>query len=105
MQSVEFQTTVKNGIIEIPPEWRGSFKNRVRVTLQVEEESTPTKNLIDQLLARPVRMKTFRRIPKKTYMPDDRTPDCFIDTNIWLYAFVEADDPSKSANVQPLTKS
>ena len=30
-------------------------------------------------------------------MPDDRTANCFVDTNIWLYAFVEADDPSKSA--------
>lgn len=30
-------------------------------------------------------------------MPDDRTASCFVDTNIWLYAFVVADDPSKSA--------
>ena len=30
-------------------------------------------------------------------MPDDRTANCFVDTNIWLYAFVVADDPSKSA--------
>jgi hypothetical protein len=65
MQSVEFQTTVRNGIIEIPPEWRGSFKNRVRVILQAEETSAPAKNLIDQLLARPVRLKTFRPIPRE----------------------------------------
>ena len=62
MESVEFQATVRNGIIEIPPEWRGAFKNRVRVILQAEETSTPTENLIDQLLARPVRMETFRPI-------------------------------------------
>jgi hypothetical protein len=65
MQSVEFQTTVRNGIIEIPPEWRGTFKNRVRVILQAEETSAPAKNLIDQLLARPVRLKTFRPIPRE----------------------------------------
>jgi len=65
MQSVEFQTTVRNGIIEIPPEWRGSFKNRVRVILQAEETSAPAKNLIDQLLASLVRLKTFRPIPRE----------------------------------------
>jgi predicted nucleic acid-binding protein len=30
-------------------------------------------------------------------MPDDHASDCFVDTNIWLYAFVEAGDSSKSA--------
>ena len=30
-------------------------------------------------------------------MPDDHTANCFVDTNIWLYAFVETDDSSKSA--------
>ena len=30
-------------------------------------------------------------------MPDDRTANCFVDTDLWLYAFVMADDPSKSA--------
>ena len=65
MQSVEFQTTVRNGTIEIPPEWRSSFTNQVRVILQAEETSTPTKNLIDQLLTRPVRLKTFRPIPRE----------------------------------------
>jgi len=64
MHSVEFQTTIRNGIIEIPPEWRGLFKNQVRVILQAEGTSTPTKNLIDQLLTRPVRLNTFRPIPR-----------------------------------------
>ena len=30
-------------------------------------------------------------------MPDDHVSNCFVDTNIWLYAFVEAGDSSKSA--------
>jgi predicted nucleic acid-binding protein len=30
-------------------------------------------------------------------MPDDHASACFVDTNIWLYAFVEAGDSSKSA--------
>ncbi|RME57415.1 PIN domain-containing protein, partial [Candidatus Parcubacteria bacterium] len=30
-------------------------------------------------------------------MPDNQATVCFIDTNIWLYAFIEADDATKSA--------
>ena len=30
-------------------------------------------------------------------MPDSQRPFCFIDTNIWLYAFIETDDTAKSA--------
>ena len=68
MESVEFRLRLRNGLkksSEIPPEWRGSFKNRVRVILQAEATSAPTKNLIDQLLARPVRLKTFRPVPRE----------------------------------------
>ncbi|MCS6848192.1 MAG: PIN domain-containing protein [Anaerolineae bacterium] len=36
-------------------------------------------------------------------MPDDR-PACFIDTNIWLYAFIETDDVSKSLIARALIR-
>lgn len=29
-------------------------------------------------------------------MPDNQITTCFIDTNVWLYAFIEADDTAKS---------
>jgi len=35
-------------------------------------------------------------------MPDNQVTTCFIDTNIWLYAFVEADDSVKSATARAL---
>lgn len=35
-------------------------------------------------------------------MPDNQLSACFIDTNIWLYAFVEGDDPAKSATARRL---
>jgi predicted nucleic acid-binding protein len=35
-------------------------------------------------------------------MPDKVTHLCFVDTNIWLYAFVEADDANKSALARKL---
>lgn len=35
-------------------------------------------------------------------MPDQANRLCFVDTNIWLYAFVEADDANKSALARTL---
>ncbi|PIV22444.1 MAG: PIN domain nuclease [Deltaproteobacteria bacterium CG_4_8_14_3_um_filter_45_9] len=35
-------------------------------------------------------------------MPDNKRPTCFIDTNIWLYAFIEGDNSAKSATARAL---
>lgn len=35
-------------------------------------------------------------------MPADPQATCFIDTNVWLYAFIEADNPTKSATARQL---
>ena len=35
-------------------------------------------------------------------MPDNQATNCFIDTNIWLYAFIEADDTTKSGIARTL---
>jgi predicted nucleic acid-binding protein len=35
-------------------------------------------------------------------MPDDVPATCFIDTNIWLYAFIEGDDSAKSVAARAL---
>jgi predicted nucleic acid-binding protein len=35
-------------------------------------------------------------------MPDDSVATVFIDTNVWLYAFIEPDDPLKSATAREL---
>ncbi|MEM4235058.1 MAG: PIN domain-containing protein [Candidatus Methanomethylicaceae archaeon] len=35
-------------------------------------------------------------------MPDNLTTACFIDTNIWLYAFIESDETTKSAQARTL---
>ena len=37
MSKVEFQTTIKNGVIEIPPEHRENFTDHVRVVLCSDE--------------------------------------------------------------------
>ena len=37
-------------------------------------------------------------------MPDDSATPCFIDTNIWLYAFIETDDDPKSIAARRLIR-
>jgi hypothetical protein len=49
MYAVEFQATVKNGIIEIPARYRDQIKHMVRVIVLAEPDAK-TSNLIDQLL-------------------------------------------------------
>jgi hypothetical protein len=43
MEAVEFQTRVKNGMIQIPEKYKSQFENHVRVVLMQEEkgESKP----------------------------------------------------------------
>jgi predicted nucleic acid-binding protein len=38
-------------------------------------------------------------------MRDSPVKDCFIDTNVWLYAFIESDDPAKSAVARTLVQT
>ena len=64
MYAIEFQTTVKNGLIEIPRQYLKDFTNRVHVILLVEEASKTTADFIDQLLAHPVRAKDFHPLTR-----------------------------------------
>ena len=59
MYAVEFDTNVKNGIINIPEEYKDRFKERVRVILMAEEETIAT-NFIDELLEKPVKEADFQ---------------------------------------------
>jgi hypothetical protein len=64
MYAVEFQAKIKNGTIEIPEVYRKRFKERVRVILLAEEEST-TVNLIDQLLQHPLKVAGFKPLTRE----------------------------------------
>lgn len=59
MRFIEFNTTVKNGVIEIPHKYQGKIKNRVRVILLPEEKKSARRNLIDRLLEHPVQSRNF----------------------------------------------
>jgi len=65
MHAIEFQTTIKNGIIEIPRQYLRNLSNRVRVILLVEQTPKTTVNFIDQLLAHPVRVPGFRPLTRE----------------------------------------
>lgn len=65
MYAVEFQTTIKNGMIEIPAEYQQNLKRSVRVILLAEDVGQTTKSFIDQLLARPLRVKDFQPLTRE----------------------------------------
>ncbi|MCL4872320.1 MAG: hypothetical protein KJ063_25445 [Anaerolineae bacterium] len=56
MYAIEFQTTIKDGIIEIPEVYRGRLQQRVRVILLGEEMMTSAmekRSIADVLAAAP----------------------------------------------------
>jgi len=65
MLVVEFQATVKDGVIEIPPEYRGQVRGRVRVILLTDEAPAVKANMIDVLLAHPVEVQDFRPLTRE----------------------------------------
>jgi predicted nucleic acid-binding protein len=38
-------------------------------------------------------------------VPDAGPESCFVDTNIWLYAFIEGDDPQKTVRAKALLET
>lgn len=60
LRAVEFQTFVKNGMIEVPREYRKRLSQRVRVTVLAEEDRTAqSATLIDDLLLNPIKIEGF----------------------------------------------
>lgn len=63
MHAVEFQAKIKNGMIEIPAQYKDKLKEIVRVIILTDESET-TANLIDQLLASPLKVKNFKPLSR-----------------------------------------
>lgn len=64
MEIIEFQTTIKNGVIEIPPEYREKVKKRMRVILIPAGKEGRRPNLIDQLLQQPMHVDNFQMLSR-----------------------------------------
>ena len=65
MYAVEFQTTVKNGVIEIPPEYRAQVPGRVRVIVLADESPSVKVNMIDYLLTHPIEARGFKPLSRE----------------------------------------
>ena len=65
MDIIQFQTTIKDDVIEIPEKFHGKIKNRVRVIVVPENKKSRRRNLIDRLLAHPVRAKDFQPLSRE----------------------------------------
>ncbi len=59
MYAIEFQTQIRNGLIEIPKVYQRRFKKQVRVILLAEEKQSVV-DMIDQLLHQPLPLANFK---------------------------------------------
>ena len=64
MYAVEFQTKVENGHIEIPAEFKDQLAGYVRVIV-VTEEQPASSDLLDQLLANPIKLDQFKPLTRE----------------------------------------
>jgi hypothetical protein len=69
MNAVEFQVDIKNGTIEIPPEYRNDVKGIVRVIV-FSPEPKQQADIIDRLLAEPLKADHFRPLTREEIYRD-----------------------------------
>lgn len=65
METVQFRTKIKNGVIEVPKKYQGKFKDNVRVILVVESTKAKAINYLDELMAHPLKVKGFRPLTRE----------------------------------------
>ena len=64
MYTIEFQTKVENGHIEIPAEFKDQLAGPVRVIVVAEDQHAKA-NLLDQLLANPIKLDHFEPLTRE----------------------------------------
>ena len=65
METVQFRTRIKNGIIEVPKKYQRKFKDNVRVILLAESTKTQAEKYLDELMAHPLKVKGFRPLTRE----------------------------------------
>ena len=60
MQTIEFRAKIKNGIIQIPARLKGKVAQDVQVILVSESEKKTTTDMIDELMAQPLKATGFK---------------------------------------------
>ncbi len=67
MEAIEFKSKIKNGIIRIPEKYKQKTGNTVKVII-ISEKVTRQTDIIDKLLANPIKSKNFSPfLRKETY--------------------------------------
>lgn len=69
MIAFEFQTNIKNGVIEVPEEYRDQLPETVRVIILAPTEQQP-QDIIAQLLANPIQDKQFTPLTRDEVYQD-----------------------------------
>jgi hypothetical protein len=64
MYAIEFQTKIKNGIIEIPSKYASRLQENAKVILLMEEHPKPS-GIIEQLLKSPIKVKSFTPLTRE----------------------------------------
>ncbi|RPJ22987.1 MAG: hypothetical protein EHM33_22190 [Chloroflexi bacterium] len=65
METVQFRTKIKNGVIEVPKKYQGKFKDNVRVILVAESTKAKAADYLNELMAHPLKMKGFRPLSRE----------------------------------------
>ena len=65
MYAVEFEATVRNGLIEVPAELRKTLSERVRVILLVREPRKRRRNVIEHLMDHPLHLPNPRPLTRE----------------------------------------
>jgi hypothetical protein len=60
MQTIEFRTKIKNGIIHIPAKFKGKVADDVQVILIAQSEKIKQLDIIDELMANPLKVDGFK---------------------------------------------
>jgi hypothetical protein len=64
MQTIEFHTKIKNGIIQIPAEFKGKVAEDVQVFLIAQSEKINQLDIIDELMANPLQLEGFKPVTR-----------------------------------------
>ena len=65
MYAVEFEATVRNGLIEVPAELRETLSEQVRVILLAREPRKRGRNLIEHLMDHPLHLADPRPLTRE----------------------------------------
>jgi ureidoglycolate hydrolase len=64
MQTIEFRTKIKNGVIQIPARFKGKVADDVQVILISKSEKASQPDIIDELMSHPLQIKGFKPLTR-----------------------------------------